>query len=262
MCIKCDYTMPQMASIDKEIERIAKAIYDGDIKAGDVDEELLEKIAKQLTKGLAKGFKDADYVIKDAEFVAQMERNIYVFSGMKNYQQLKETASLLLDENGQIRSFKDFLADVKAINATYNEVYLGAEYNNALAQGQMAAQWKSIEENKDIRPKLRYVTAGDSEVRPEHAILDGVVLPVDDPFWSMYYPPNDWGCRCDVLMEDEDTPNAEPPELPELKPMFEHNVGKDGVIFPDTHPYFDAPKKDIDRVTGIAEGLYNKEEDE
>lgn len=32
--------------------------------------------------------------------------------------------------------------------------------------------------------------------RPEHEAWDGITLPIDDPWWSTHYPPNDWGCQC------------------------------------------------------------------
>ena len=31
-------------------------------------------------------------------------------------------------------------------------------------------------------------------MRPEHAALDRITLPMSDPFWESYYPPNGWNC--------------------------------------------------------------------
>jgi len=52
---------------------------------------------------------------------------------------------------------------------------------------------------------LRYSTQGDTRVRPEHAALDGLILPKNDPFWRTHYPPWGHGCRC-IAIEME---NAE-----------------------------------------------------
>lgn len=57
----------------------------------------------------------------------------------------------------------------------------------------MAAKWEKFEEDGD-RYNLQYRTAGDDKVRPEHAALNGVTLPMSDPFWESYYPPNGWNC--------------------------------------------------------------------
>lgn len=41
---------------------------------------------------------------------------------------------------------------------------------------------------------------GDVHVCPDvHAELSGLVLPSDDPFWEVAYPPNSAGCACYVL---------------------------------------------------------------
>jgi len=48
-------------------------------------------------------------------------------------------------------------------------------------------------------PYLRYITQRDERVRESHAAWDGLVLPVDDPFWESHYPPNGWRCRCRVV---------------------------------------------------------------
>ncbi len=39
----------------------------------------------------------------------------------------------------------------------------------------------------------------DKDTRAEHAALHGVIKRVDSDFWDKYYPPNGWGCRCEVI---------------------------------------------------------------
>jgi SPP1 gp7 family putative phage head morphogenesis protein len=59
----------------------------------------------------------------------------------------------------------------------------------------------------DIIWGYEYTTVGDNRVRDEHAVLDGIKLPKDDPFWQRFWPPNGYNCRCTVLaifIEDRD----------------------------------------------------------
>ena len=65
-------------------------------------------------------------------------------------------------------------------------------------QAYAVARYKKQLADKDIMPYLVYHAIGDENTRPEHKALDGMVLPVDDPFWKSHYPPWDYGCRCTV----------------------------------------------------------------
>lgn len=44
-----------------------------------------------------------------------------------------------------------------------------------------------------------YVAINDSRVRPTHLKLNAIVRHIDDPFWTLYYPPWDFMCRCHVI---------------------------------------------------------------
>ena len=68
-----------------------------------------------------------------------------------------------------------------------------------------AAQYRALQEEKDIFPFWQYRSTGDGKVRDSHAALDGLVLPADDPFWEDHFPPWQYNCRCQVvgLMQEE-----------------------------------------------------------
>lgn len=123
----------------------------------------------------------------------RLTRSNYIFSGIKTFHELNEAFPSMLDENGNKKPFERFLNDVQKINDTYNANYLHAEYNFVQVSATMAAKWEQFSEDGD-RYYLQYRTAKDDKVRPEHAALDGVTLPMSDSFWETYYPPNGWNC--------------------------------------------------------------------
>lgn len=60
-------------------------------------------------------------------------------------------------------------------------------------------QWKRIEDTKDVLPYLLYELGPVvSRHRDEHLAFDGLVLPVDDPFWVEHLPPRGFRCKCRV----------------------------------------------------------------
>ncbi|MEL7784068.1 phage minor head protein [Citromicrobium bathyomarinum] len=71
-------------------------------------------------------------------------------------------------------------------------------YQTNMRTSQMAGKWARIERTKRAFPLLRYVTAGDARVRDEHDAWQGIILPVDHPWWDTHYPPNAFNCRCDI----------------------------------------------------------------
>ena len=166
----------------------------------------------------------------------ELKKNLYVFSGAKTYSQLEELNRLLYDKDGKIRPFNEYSVYAKKNNREYNVNFLQSEYQTALTAAQMAQKWERLQDTKDLFPNLKYRSAGDSRVRPEHEKLNGIIRPIDDPFWSKYYPPLDWRCRCDVVATAEDTTNDDDQDLPE--PTFKGNVGKDQEIFTKKGSFF------------------------
>ncbi len=134
----------------------------------------------------------------------------------------------------------------------------------------MAAKWEKIERDGD-RYNLRYRTAGDGRVRPEHAALNGVTLPPSDPFWASCYPPNGWRCRCNVVRvlkdkypetdHDDALRRADEALSSDKKGIFRFNSGQKRKTFPDYNPYTIRRCNDCDIARGKASFAFVPEND-
>ena len=85
------------------------------------------------------------------------------------------------------------------------EVQLGSTrrlkviYDTNLRQAHAEGQWSRIQESKAALPYLMYDHTPSAHERKEHKAWDGLVLPVDDPWWPAHYPVKAWGCKCRVI---------------------------------------------------------------
>jgi SPP1 gp7 family putative phage head morphogenesis protein len=225
-------------------------IFDRILKAGQIDKNQVKATFDTLYKGVEKGYGkkliNIDYDTPDAKKLAFMQRNVFVFSAYKSYQNVIDINKALLDDKGNVRPFNEFKKLATTIDEAFNKRYLETEYNMAVLSGRAAEQWQEFESMADTYPLLQYQTIGDANVRPEHEALNNVIRPINDPFWTIFYPPNDWGCRCDVVQvtdENAKITKKEDIKAPDMKPIFKNNVGITGKVFPDSHPYYDVLKE-------------------
>ena len=204
-----------------------------------------------------------------AELTGLLENNAFIFSGLKTYHSLNEVGLSLIGDDGGIKPFEKFHEDVAKIDAKYNRNYLYAEYNHAVTSSQMAAKWHDFQQDGD-RYNLQYRTANDERVREEHQRLHIITLPVSDPFWEQFMPPNGWNCRCVVVQvrkgryPESDSQQAvgigeEITEEPK-KRIFRFNPGKELKVFPDKHPYNKAPEAAKKIVAKLAEEIKTPEQ--
>ena len=186
------------------------------------------------------------------EMKAYLEKDAFIFSGLKTHTQLTEARSYLKDGKGNIVPYHLFEQKILKLNERYNQHYLEAEYQFAVHSAQSAANWANLQEDTS-RYWLEYRTAGDERVRAQHQALNGICLPKDDDFWTEYYPPNGWRCRCvavEVLAREKslfDSKKAK--DLGEKATtqigktgknklqMFRFNPGKEQKIFPPNNAY-------------------------
>lgn len=245
------------------VEKYLKDIHQGNDMPQALISELYFHTAGLLLGGYRQGYEKAffstDWASADNQLIARVQANIFAFSGAKTYAEMKELRDLVY-KDGKLTPWADFRRAARQINAKYNRTYLETERQAVIAAGTQGSRWVEIESTRGTHPYLEYVTARDSHVRPEHAALDGIILPEEDPFWQSYYPPNGWNCRCSTrrLTQREAEHRTRQYENRTGTPMpssdtaqkrggqatdkiWRHNVGTSEVI--DTsHPYFRASK--------------------
>lgn len=205
-----------------------------DLLQSEEGKKLINATTQVLLEGITKEFGKSN-----PDLVESIKENIFVFSGFKTYQLLKDMSLSLLDDKGKLVSFDKFKEAVKAINITYNANWLESEYITANLSARQAAKWEKYARQAD-KYDLEYDAVEDSHTSDLCKRLNGVVKPVNDSFWDSYYPPNHWRCRSIVRQVSKGTKgNDIPADTPKPQNMFNNNVGKKGIIFPDNHPYFE-----------------------
>ena len=229
---------------DEFIDEIIEGVHAGRYTLDKLPESLYFELGKRLEEGLYSGIGTnvSLNTLDNPTYINTLRNNIWTFSGAKTWQQINEMSAFLLDENGNERTFKEYKDYAKKTFNDYNVNYLRTEINHAQGSGQMADKWQQIDDEKDIFPYLKYVTAGDERVRSSHKALNGVIKRVDSPFWNENSPLNGWNCRCDLVQLDEaeETPDSKI-EVPTDTPDYmKGNPGRE--VFGKEHPYFKVPK--------------------
>lgn len=115
-------------------------------------------------------------------------------------------------------------------------------YQTNMRVARAVGQWQRIQRTKRALPYLMYQLGPSEKHRPEHAAWDGLILPVDDPFWVAHYPPNGYGCKCRViqLTRSETERRGGPSEAPveELIEWTNASSGEKELVPKGIHPAF------------------------
>ena len=176
----------QLASDKPSIDAIINAGFEalkylhaqGSYNYKDLDQEPYKNLINQTNSFLNKAVTDNNVTdfMRDA-----FKNDIFIFSHLRTHAQLQEAGSLLLTDDGKIKSFDRFKLDIAKINGLYNDNYLQAEYQFAVSSVQMGEKWQNYVESD--RYNLQYRTAQDDKVRISHQPLHGITLPMNNPFW-------------------------------------------------------------------------------
>lgn len=97
------------------------------------------------------------------------------------------------------RNIKDTRTGLDSLATLGSPARLQTIFRTNMQSSYAVGQWHNIQVNKEVAPLLMYDAVDDHRTRPEHARLDGLLLPVDDDFWKTHSPPNGWNCRCGLI---------------------------------------------------------------
>lgn len=160
--------------------------------------------ALRLINGLRSGWGeravDAAWDAPDYQMLAAMELNIWNFASSKTEARLAAMSDLIINKKKEgINTFNDFRKLAEKRIKSFNEEWLETEYNTAIAVAQNSASYSRMMEDRKDFPFVQYQTVGDSNVRSTHAALDGKIFNINDAAARRLWPPNDYGCRCEMI---------------------------------------------------------------
>jgi len=191
----------------------------------DNQQKLMQYYNTELSKGVDIGYHPKPEMYNPA-LAHSLKYDIAQFSAFKETSFRKQLEAALT-KDGKILPWSEFKKVAAGLNVDYNKKWLHAEYVHTVATANMAQKWEDFERDKDLYPNIQFHTVGDARVRDSHKIYDGLILPINHPFWKTHTPPLDWGCRCTLTQTDNDVSDY----VPKQKEALGGNAAKTGKIF-------------------------------
>ena len=134
----------------------------------------------------------------------------FVVAGAKDLAMLQDFQNAIGKAIKDGTTLETFRKDFDEIVARYGWSYKGSRawrtkiiFETNIRTSYMAGRLKQMRDPAVIkaRPYWQYrhgVTRKPKIPRRQHLAWDGLILPHDDAFWQIHFPPNDWQCSCGV----------------------------------------------------------------
>lgn len=103
---------------------------------------------------------------------------------------------------GAGRSLVEGVEAVRKITGPWTEGYAKMAFRTNLNTAVTAGRFRQAQDPDIARviPAFEFTTAGDVDVRDNHAAGEGRIFAVNDAVWLTHSPPLSWNCRCTVRM--------------------------------------------------------------
>ncbi len=119
-------------------------------------------------------------------------------AGLDQVQAVVDSLRAALDQGQSFEAWKKALLE-SGQDFGLSGAHLETIFRTNVQGWYAAGRAEQIQRLKGDFPYLRYSAILDARTRPEHAELDGLILPVDHPLWKSHYPPWSFNCRCSVI---------------------------------------------------------------
>ncbi|MGR3790682.1 phage portal protein family protein [Flavobacterium sp. TN-1] len=239
--------------LDSLCKELALAVWNNQETKGILG-RMIQAEGLELLQGLRSNFKTINpYTGADVLALQMMEYNIFMFATSKAEKRMASMSQLLIDKNKkELRSYQQFELLCLQESENLNRNHLRTEYNLSVAVGQNSASYYRFMNEKDtVTSYVQYQTIGDDKVRSAHEVLNGKIFNLSDKEAMDLFPPNGFGCRCEMLQyigetEGVVTKGAEAKRLLELTDSkfkgsaFDINRGDLKQVFTKKEFYVDA----------------------
>ena len=202
----------------------------------EIEPYLYDAICEVFNQATNDAFPSVD---RDEDFKQQLKHSNEVFSAFKVHRAQNDMAVRLLDSNGGLKPFNQWLKDVLPIASHQCGAWLKTEYDTAVLRAHQAADWQQFLRERDVLPNLKWMPSTSLHPGEDHRKYWGTIRPIDDEFWTEHRPGDRWNCKCSLTSTDEAvTPVPAEDVHSEPQAGLKGNPGTTGETFSDDHPYF------------------------
>lgn len=224
------------------LEAGLRKIYDGFNVTDEVELDIFEETLRLFNEATKAGFSASNNKSVKQRFIDEVMHNNEVFSAFRTHRMQNDMAARLLDEDGNLKPFRQWLQDIEGIADHYCRRWLQTEYDTAVLRAHQAADWKQFEEEADVFPNVRWMPTTSTEPDAYHKqYWDAkLTLPINHPFWREHRPGDRWNCKCSLRQTDEPETTGYVADFKPVpkQPGLDNNPADDGKLFSDSHPYY------------------------
>ena len=150
----------------------------------DAAERTAEAISRAYSRGNVVGF------VKAAEETVTLKAQEIIAKAIQGG----------IDEVNAARELTRQVEAIRQFSEPWSEAYARMAFRTNLGTATTAGRFRQVQDPdvRDIVPAFTIQTAGDSDVRPDHAKLHGVIFNQANPVWNRISTPLDYNCRCDM----------------------------------------------------------------